>query len=439
MKQSLSGVDVMTMTFLISGTLAARAKGVLEIDLASARWNEAPDETAEIGEMLEVAIAHVAGVDMTPKAQARFARAVDAQGVALGGDGYDLRRRLFLELQNTADAPVTWTNARLTIKGKGRKPGRRLSGYQEPPPLVANTSPVSVADADGAMTAVVASWQSITDYASADHAIIADTVPFIGVSSKPTTLGGYGITDAASSSALASKADLDFGYLRTSQIPVSLLGALRYQSAWNASTNTPALASGVGTKGFYYIVNVAGATNLNGETDWQFGDHAVFNGTIWEKYDYSAIVYTAASIASTDPTNAGAAAMLQAVLDNLWTAIGSKASQAALDTTNNNVADNAAAIATKTDKATSILAWAYVEAYAPLTSTIDANGVETDQTIQWPDGATGAKHVTSIVNGAPSAWYYTHVLGGQTITLTQPALTFDANGNQTAQPALVIS
>ncbi len=64
-------------------------------------------------------------------------------------------------------------------------------------------------------------------------------------------------------------------------------GSLNYQGTWNASTNTPTLASGVGTKGYYYVVSTAGTTNLDGITDWQIGDWAVFNGTIWQKVDNS--------------------------------------------------------------------------------------------------------------------------------------------------------
>jgi hypothetical protein len=63
------------------------------------------------------------------------------------------------------------------------------------------------------------------------------------------------------------------------------VGAVTYEGTWNASTNTPTLASGTGTKGEYYVVNVAGSTNLDGITDWQIGDWAIFNGTVWEKVD----------------------------------------------------------------------------------------------------------------------------------------------------------
>ncbi len=64
-----------------------------------------------------------------------------------------------------------------------------------------------------------------------------------------------------------------------------LAGGVTYQGTWNASTNSPSLTSSVGTKGYYYVVSVAGSTNLNGITDWKLGDWAIFNGTSWEKVD----------------------------------------------------------------------------------------------------------------------------------------------------------
>ena len=67
-------------------------------------------------------------------------------------------------------------------------------------------------------------------------------------------------------------------------------GGLSYQGTWNASTNTPSLASSTGTNGYYYIVSVAGSTNLNGITDWQVGDWLLFNGSVWQKIDQSNLV-----------------------------------------------------------------------------------------------------------------------------------------------------
>jgi hypothetical protein len=68
---------------------------------------------------------------------------------------------------------------------------------------------------------------------------------------------------------------------------IALLTSLTYKGTWDASTNTPTLASGTGAKGDYYIVSVAGSTNLDGITDWQPGDWVIFNGTVWQKIDQS--------------------------------------------------------------------------------------------------------------------------------------------------------
>jgi hypothetical protein len=75
------------------------------------------------------------------------------------------------------------------------------------------------------------------------------------------------------------------GKVPVSELPAAVLGALSYQGTWDASTNTPTLTSSTGTKGYYYVVSVAGTTDLNGVTDWQIGDWAVYNGTAWQKVD----------------------------------------------------------------------------------------------------------------------------------------------------------
>ena len=74
----------------------------------------------------------------------------------------------------------------------------------------------------------------------------------------------------------------------------SVAGGLSYQGTWNANTNTPTLTSSVGVNGYYYIVDTAGSTNLNGITDWQIGDWLLFNGTVWQKIDQSNLVTSVA-------------------------------------------------------------------------------------------------------------------------------------------------
>tara|TARA_R110000823_G_scaffold307464_1_gene430524 strand:- start:2343 stop:3194 length:852 start_codon:yes stop_codon:yes gene_type:complete len=73
--------------------------------------------------------------------------------------------------------------------------------------------------------------------------------------------------------------------LKTVSSVANAIGALNYKGTWNASTNTPALASGVGTQGDYYVVSVAGATDLNGITNWGIGDWATFNGSVWQRVE----------------------------------------------------------------------------------------------------------------------------------------------------------
>jgi hypothetical protein len=73
--------------------------------------------------------------------------------------------------------------------------------------------------------------------------------------------------------------------LKTVSSITNAIGALNYKGTWNASTNSPALASGVGTKGDYYVVSVAGSTALDGISNWGIGDWAVFNGSVWQRVE----------------------------------------------------------------------------------------------------------------------------------------------------------
>jgi hypothetical protein len=127
------------------------------------------------------------------------------------------------------------------------------------------------------------------------------------------TLTGFGTAAALDAGSANGVATLDAtGKVPASQIP--LQGDLNYQGTWNASTNTPTLTSSTGTKGYYYVVDVAGSTNLNGITDWQIGDWAIFNGSVWQKVDNTdavtsvngqvgTVVLTQTDISGTVPTS----------------------------------------------------------------------------------------------------------------------------------------
>jgi hypothetical protein len=101
--------------------------------------------------------------------------------------------------------------------------------------------------------------------------------------------------------------------LKTVSTYINVIGALVYKGTWNAAINDPTLTSSVGDKGDYYVVSQAGSTNLNGITDWQVNDIAVFNGAVWQKIDNTdavlsvngqtgAVVLTAVSVGATPNT-----------------------------------------------------------------------------------------------------------------------------------------
>ncbi len=69
--------------------------------------------------------------------------------------------------------------------------------------------------------------------------------------------------------------------LKTSTIAAA--AALGTQGTWNASTNTPTLASSTGTEGHYYKVSVAGSTTLDDVTSWVADDYALYTGVEWIK------------------------------------------------------------------------------------------------------------------------------------------------------------
>ena len=69
------------------------------------------------------------------------------------------------------------------------------------------------------------------------------------------------------------------GKVPVEQLPNSIM---EYKGTWNASTNTPTLASGTGSPGDVYRVSVAGeALSLT----FEVGDYVIYNGSTWEKSD----------------------------------------------------------------------------------------------------------------------------------------------------------
>lgn len=78
------------------------------------------------------------------------------------------------------------------------------------------------------------------------------------------------------------------GHIPLSQLPASLV---EYQGTWAASTNTPTLANGTGTSGWFYIASDSGTVNFGaGGIAFNAGDWVLYNGTIWERAVQSNVV-----------------------------------------------------------------------------------------------------------------------------------------------------
>jgi hypothetical protein len=132
------------------------------------------------------------------------------------------------------------------------------------------------------------------------------------VAITPAAIGAINVNQLGVANGVAT---LDAaGKLANSQIPAALVGALVYQGTWNAATNTPTLASGVGTKGQYYKVGTAGSTTIDGHNIWTVGDIIAFNGTVWDAIDglttevtsvFGRVGAVTATLASTDFANQG--------------------------------------------------------------------------------------------------------------------------------------
>lgn len=118
---------------------------------------------------------------------------------------------------------------------------------------------------------------------------------------------------------------------------------MNYQGTWNAETNTPALASGAGTTGDYYVVSVAGTTNLDGNAVWSVNDMALFNGTAWNIIQggiTSGKVVTALGFTPEDAANKDASdgyAGLTGFAINLWNAAKAFKSSLTFNGTANHV------------------------------------------------------------------------------------------------------
>jgi hypothetical protein len=86
-----------------------------------------------------------------------------------------------------------------------------------------------------------------------------------------------------------------------------------------------------------------------------------------------------------------------------------------------------------------LIEWTEAEAYELTAITRDANGVVTSATVRWPDASAGTFTATTINSTwlGIDAYTVTHTLSGHTVT--QAAVTRNADGDVITKPALTVS
>jgi phage-related tail fiber protein len=194
-----------------------------------------------------------------------------------------------------SSAGTAGTYRSVTTDAKGRVTAgtnpTTLAGYG-----ITDANPAFTGDVTKTTNGTVLTLSSTGVGAGTYRSVTVDVKGRVTAGTSPTTLSGYGITDAVNSSLLgtaAGVATLDgAGTLPAAQVPAALVGASVYKGAWNATTNTPLITDGVGVKGNYYNIASAGSTNIDGNATWLVGDRIIYTGTAWERMEGTPPVIT---------------------------------------------------------------------------------------------------------------------------------------------------
>lgn len=143
-------------------------------------------------------------------------------------------------------------------------------------------------------TSIETSGILVEGNATIDDALSAGTV-LAGTVTATTLTGNLVGTVDTSTTGITQPSTTDNNLLATTAFVQDLLGdvvsGLQFQELWDANTDTPNLSTATPSNGDFWIVKVAGTTNLSGITSWAVGDWAIYivpsgGGTaFWQKVD----------------------------------------------------------------------------------------------------------------------------------------------------------
>lgn len=160
---------------------------------------------------------------------------------------------------NTAKVGITSTQAANIITNND-KVGITSAQANE---IIANNNKVGITT--GQSNAIIANTTNIST--------INTTAEFLVNKGQPS---GYVPLDAGSK-------------ILETYLPASIIGGLKFQSTWNASTDVPTLPLANTVNGEYYIVSVAGTFE---SISYGVGDWIISNGVAWSKIDNTENVST---------------------------------------------------------------------------------------------------------------------------------------------------
>ena len=167
--------------------------------------------------------------------------------------------------------------------------------------------------------------------------------------SNTITVGGSTanpIVQASTAAVSASSANLATGAQIQTAINTAIdtiPSGLAFEGNWNASTDSPDLSGASPDNGQFWIVSVAGSTNLSGITDWKVGDWAIYVATGagtdgWQKVDNTSTLSGAGTVNAlplwTGTTSLGTSRFTQTSTKNIITGPGNTASDYSLSVTN---------------------------------------------------------------------------------------------------------
>jgi len=237
----------------------------------------------------------------------------------------------------------------------------------------------------------------------------------VKIDGSTITINGSGVISSASAYTLPTATTTVLGGVKVDGSTITIngagviaasgAGAIIYKGTWNASTNTPTLANGVGTAGWQYAVSVSGSTNFGaGAITFTVGDYVLYSGTVWQQI-------TAGGVAAAG-TLTGTALASNVVTSSLTT-VGTLANLTVTNTITGSVSGNAGTVTSisgntlTSGQVTTALGFTPGTAYSlPTASTTVLGGVKVD-------GST----VTINGSGVITANYTTYSLPTATTTV----------------------